>query len=258
MPSTPSRTRVLFGLVSMVVLGIAAAAGGVLLVVLGSGWWLVGGVALLAVVAAGGWALLGPRAAAAPVRVVERDGQAALLLPSRPGHLPALCLFTIAFGSAALVLGATAVLDGVESSGRRSPAVGVIAGPPFIAMGAWMVSRAARGRGGVLLTADALVLSSLIGADTVVPWRQLHQVVPGPLPATSARLDTDATSDRWHAGPPTLPVGRVAWRWRQTLAVVAWCDREKKARRVLRDGTPEQVRALAARVDDVARAALRG
>lgn len=258
MPSTPSRTRVLFGLVSMGVLGLAAAVGGLLLVALGSGLWRVSGVALLATVVGAGWALLGPRSPTALTRVVEHEGQAALLLPSRAGHLAALCLFTMGFGSAALLLGTAAVLDGVESSGRRSPAAGIIAGPPFIAMGVWMVSRAARGRGGVLLTADALVLSSLIGSDTVVPWRQLHQVVPGPLPATSARLGTDVSSDRWHAGPPTLPVGRVAWRWRQTLAVVAWCDREKKARRVLRDGTPEQVRALAARVDDLAQAALRG
>lgn len=258
MPSRPSRARVAFGLASMAVFALVAAVGGALLVSRGSGLWAAGGTALLVLVLSAAWLLLGPRRPEASVRVVPRGEESALLLPGRSGHVAAVCLFTAAFGAAAVLLGGAAVLDGIESSGRRSPAVGLLAGPPFLAMSAWMTWRAVRGRGGVLLTADALVLTSLIGSDTEVPWRQLYQVVPGPLPATSARLDTDATSDRWHAGAPTLPVGRVAWRWQQTIAVVTWCDREKRARRVLGDGTPEQVRELAARVDDVARAALRG
>lgn len=256
METTPSRARVAFGLVSLVVLSLLAAVGGVLLVTLGSGLWTAGGVALLTVVAATGWALLGPRSPTAPLRVVDRAGDPALLLPARSGHVAAVCLLTVAFGAASLLLGTAAVLAGVEGSGRRSPAVGLLAGPPFVAMGLWMSWRATRGRGGVLLTHDALVLTSLLGADTVVPWRELHRVVPGPVPATSARLATRVNSDRWHVGPPTLPVGRVAWRWQQTLAVVTWCDREKHARRVLREGSPEQVRELAVRADEVARQAL--
>ncbi|GAA4677913.1 hypothetical protein [Nocardioides nanhaiensis] len=250
------RVRAAVAVLSTTTFAVLAAVGGALLVALGTGLWAAGGVALLALPLGGGWALVGPRSPDAEVRVVEHAGRAALHLPARPGHVVALCLFTAAFGAAALLLGVAAVLDGVQSSGRRSPAVGVLAGPPFLALAAWMTWRAARGRGGVLLTDDALVLTSLIGQDTVVPWRHLHSVAPGPLPSTSARLATRVASDRWHSGPPTLPVGRIAWRWQQTLAVVAWCDREKQARRVLRDGSAAQVRQLAARVDDVARQAL--
>lgn len=256
MDTYPSRARMAFGLVSGAVLGAAAAVGGVLMLLQGSGLWPATGAGLLATVLAACWALFGPRSAQAPVRATSYRGAAALELPLRRGHLAAVCLATLAFGVAALLLGLAAVDAGMEGSGRRSPGVLVLLGPPFAGLGLWMGWRAARGRGRVLLTHEALVLPSLVRGTLVAPWRGLHDVRPGPVPAASARLVGRIAGSHDGSPAPTLPVLRVAWRWQQTVAVVTWCDRERQARRVLRDGSPEQVRELAGVATEVARQTL--
>lgn len=258
METYPSRARTAFGLASGVVLGAGAAVAGVLMLAQGSGWWPATGAGLLATVLAACWALFGPRTPTASVRVTTHDGVAALELPLRRGHLAAVCTATLAFGLTAVLFGIAAVESGMDGPGRRRPEQLVLLGPPFAGLGVWMGWRALRGRGRVLLTHEALVLPALVRGTMVVPWRTLSAVRPGPVPSTSAvflgRL-------HWRGGESThqsLPVGRIAWRWQQTLAVVTWCDRERRARRVLREGSPEQVEELADIATEVAQQALRG
>lgn len=144
---------------------------GVLLLVLGGPLRTVGGAATLGLVVTALFAVHGPRTAPGGVRVGRvPEG---LVLPRRPGHVPALALLAVLAGVAALCIGGAAVLEGDASS--RAGA-GIFYAVAAVLVGGWLLLAGALGRGRMLLTRDALVYRALLTRTRIYPWADVRRV----------------------------------------------------------------------------------
>ncbi len=165
------RSRVLRVAV-LVVLVSAAVSGVTMTFVAESAWLRVAGPCLVGAVIGFGWCARTPRRSRGEA-VVSGAGVA---LPRRLGYATGLVTATLLTAVASLCIGVVAVEDDDASRGRRSPLALILLAPSFGYLGLRIAANAARGRGVIRLTPDAVEYDALAGKSRSVPWRHIHQV----------------------------------------------------------------------------------